>query len=112
MNADDAKRMPDGGTPHTLYSGRAAHPPPAHAMTDRPFLTPRQCADTLNLPRVTAAYIRSEIRDGLLTAEIIERPVRYGRRRAQPIIRVYPEDFLAYVAKYWPRFVERVSSAA
>jgi hypothetical protein len=75
-------------------------------MTDRPFLTPRECAERLAIPGVTPDYLRAEIRAGLLTAEIIDRPVRPGRQRSTPIIRVYKQDFRVYVERYWPRFLD------
>lgn len=74
-------------------------------MTERPYLTPRECADALG---VTAHYIRGEIADGMLSAEKIERPVREGCQRSHPIIRIYHEDWQAYVRKYWPRFYDKL----
>lgn len=66
----------------------------------KPFLTTTECADIISM---TSAYLRGEIRDGRLTAEIIHRPVSEGRKRSRPIIRVYPEHFAAYLKRYWPR---------
>lgn len=76
------------------------------------FLTPRECADRIGIERVTADHIRGEIRDGLLKAEIIHRPVRPGRTKSKPAIRVYEEDFRAYVKRYWPRVFSRLYPGA
>jgi hypothetical protein len=76
------------------------------------FMTPRECADRIGIGRVTGDYIRGEIRDGLLKAEIIVRPVRPGRERSKRAIRVYEDDFKVYVKRYWPRVYARLFPGA
>lgn len=66
----------------------------------RPYLTTKECGDVISM---SPAYVRGEIREGRLTAEIIHRPVSSGRTRSRPLIRVYPAEFQAYLEKYWPR---------
>ena len=63
------------------------------------WLTTGQCATTLG---VSTDYIRGEIRDGRLIAQVIPRDPRPGRTRAYRAIRVYPESRHAYLQRYWP----------
>ena len=66
----------------------------------RPYLTTAEAACVVG---VTPAYIRGEIREGRLDADVLHRdPVR-GRQSARPVIRIYPEQFEAYVVRHWPR---------
>lgn len=69
-------------------------------MADRPYLTTRECAGVIGQ---SSRYVRDEILDGRLTAEVIPRDVSLGRQYAQRLYRVYPEDFAAYLKRYWPR---------
>lgn len=64
----------------------------------RVWMTTRDCANVLG---VSTDYIRSEIRDGRLEAEVIPRPPRQGRRRAYPAIRIYPPAWATYLGTYW-----------
>lgn len=64
------------------------------------YLTTRQCADLLG---VSTAFMREELRCGALKGEAIPRDVQPGRRWAKTLYRIYPEDFRAYCARYWPR---------
>jgi hypothetical protein len=73
------------------------------------WFTTREAAQLLEVP---SWYIRGEIRCGRLKAERIEREPLPGKTRAHPSIRIYIEDFAPYVQRYWPRFVERLTSAA
>lgn len=66
----------------------------------RPYLTTRECAAQLG---VTSRYIRGEIRDGRLKAEVIPRDPAPDRQRAHPAIRIYREQWDAYLGRYWPR---------
>lgn len=66
----------------------------------RPFFTTKEAADLISM---TPAYVRGEIREGRLDAEVIERPVSRGRQRSKPLIRIYPEQLREYLRKYWPR---------
>lgn len=74
-------------------------------MINRDYLTPRECGEKIGM---TADYIRREVRDGLLKAEIVERPVRPGRSQSRPRVRIYHDDFKAYVKRYWRRFFEQL----
>lgn len=76
----------------------------------RPYMTPRECAERLEEAGlgVSAAYIRGDIRDGLLTAEIVHREIRPGRSRSKPLIHVYEADFREYVRTTWPRLFDLV----
>lgn len=71
-------------------------------------MTTRQCAEFLN---VSMEFIRGEIEDRRLEANKVQRPVRQGRQRSRPLIRIREDDFRAYVARYWPRHVERLPAA-
>jgi hypothetical protein len=66
----------------------------------RAYLTTSEAAAVVG---VTAAYIRGEIRDGRLDADVIHREPIRGRQSARPVIRIYPEQLGAYVRRYWPR---------
>lgn len=66
----------------------------------RDWLTTGDCARVIGM---TAEYVRGEIEDGRLQAEVIERPKRYGRKWARRIIRVYQEPFRQYLEQYWPQ---------
>lgn len=85
--------MASGESPATLNHE-------AHAVTGRPFLTTQDCARYLG---VSAAYVREELKSGRLEGDVIPRPCLPGRRWAKTLYRVYPADFKAYCAKYWPR---------
>lgn len=67
-------------------------------MTLSSKLSPKACADILGL---TDEYIVGEIKDGRLPAR--KRVYDSGRTR----YRVDPEDFAAYIEKYWPRIDRR-----
>ena len=66
----------------------------------RPYLTTRDCAQRLG---VTPRYIRAEILDGRLQAEIIARAPGRNRTRGNRCYRVYQAEWVAYLAHYWPR---------
>lgn len=57
-------------------------------------LTTRDCADLLG---VSTAFIRGEIDDGRLVADVYDDDEK-GRR----IIRIDRTDFIAYCKRYWP----------
>lgn len=66
----------------------------------RSFLTTADCAVIVGM---STRYIRDEISAGRLEAEVITRRPLPQRQRAQRLIRVYPEQFAAYLGLYWPR---------
>lgn len=66
----------------------------------RDWLTTGQCATALG---VSTDYVRGEIRDGRLIAEVVAREPRPGRRRAYRAIRIHPGPWRAYLRRYWPQ---------
>lgn len=65
----------------------------------RDYLQCEDVADVLNMP---VSWVREEIDDGRIPADIAARACRPGRKFARRIIRVYPEPFAVYLAKHWP----------
>lgn len=59
------------------------------------WLSPLTCARKIG---VTDEYIRGEIKEGRLEAHV-HRYAHSGRAR----YRIDPEDWEAYVARYWPK---------
>ena len=51
----------------------------------------------------TTDYVRQEIYDGRLEAELTPRPARPGRQKGYRAIRIYPEPFRRYLRRYYPR---------
>jgi hypothetical protein len=66
----------------------------------RPYLKTSECADILD---VSIYSIRGEIKDGLLKAEVVDRPARPGRKTGYRSIRVYQAAWRAYLQRYWPQ---------
>lgn len=68
--------------------------------SERPFLTTADCASALG---VSVDFVRGEIKDRRLRAEVVEREPRPGRSRGNRAIRVYPEAWADYLQRYWPQ---------
>lgn len=58
------------------------------------YLSPQTCADAL---AVSDDFIRGEIKGGRLPAIVFPRP------SGRSVYRIDPDDFTAYVARYWQR---------
>lgn len=66
----------------------------------RAWLTTAECAAALG---VTPRYIRAEILDGRLHADVIQRAPGRNRTRGNRCYRVYQAEWQVYLAHYWPR---------
>ncbi len=73
------------------------------------WLTTRECADVLG---VSATFVREEIQDGRLDAQILDRPVLEGRTRSKRIYRVEMAVFRDYCQRWCPRVVSKLPPAA
>lgn len=71
----------------------------------RDYLRTCDVADVLNMP---IWWVREEIRDGKLPAEVIQRDPSPGRTKSRPSIRVYPEPFARYLERNWPQVYTRI----
>lgn len=72
----------------------------------RDWLTTAEAAKQIGLP---TRYIYDEAMGGRLEAQIVDRPPRQGRTRGARSIRIYPAQWSAYVARYFPERREGVS---
>ncbi|MDP3720786.1 MAG: hypothetical protein Q8T13_23740 [Acidobacteriota bacterium] len=69
--------------------------------------TTRTCADFLG---VTPQFVRNEIRDGRLKADVFERRTPLGVTRC--LYRIPLSKFQSYCAEYWPEAAKRLPAVA
>lgn len=65
----------------------------------RSWMTTGNCARLLG---VSLDFIRGEIADHRLAASVVDREPRPGRSRGNRSYRVYPDQWGAYLRRYWP----------
>lgn len=76
-------------------------------MAVDPIWNTRKCADHLG---VSPQFIRQEIRDGRLKADVCPRSTPSGGSRS--LIRIPLSKFRAYCTEHWPQAVNRLPAVA
>lgn len=94
---DDDSQYPDDDEREPWCKDFEAH---KGGKVMRPWLTTGECARILGM---SVDYMRGEIRDGLLRAEVVQREARPGRTRGNRAIRIYRTSWREYLQRYWPQ---------